>query len=57
MGELVPTLDRAGVDLLSRMLVYTPQHRITARQALQVGGARCAVIECGVQFLLNVADA
>mmetsp|Transcript_35968 Transcript_35968/g.80065 ORF Transcript_35968/g.80065 Transcript_35968/m.80065 type:complete len:302 (-) Transcript_35968:441-1346(-) len=33
--ELVPTLDRAGVDLLSRMLVYTPQHRITARAALQ----------------------
>ncbi len=36
MSELVPTLDAAGVDLLSRMLVYTPQHRITARAALQV---------------------
>lgn len=35
LGELVPSLDRAGVDLLSRMLVYTPQHRITARAAMQ----------------------
>lgn len=35
MQELVPTLDRAGVDLLSQMLVYVPQHRITAMAALQ----------------------
>ncbi|KXZ46110.1 CDKA1 protein [Gonium pectorale] len=30
----VPTLSPHGVDLLSRMLVYTPQHRITASAAL-----------------------
>ncbi|GAX79806.1 hypothetical protein CEUSTIGMA_g7246.t1 [Chlamydomonas eustigma] len=35
IAELVPTLDTAGVDLLSRMLVYTPQHRITAKAAMQ----------------------
>lgn len=35
LSELVPTLPPAGVDLLARMLVYTPQHRITARAALQ----------------------
>ncbi len=38
MAALVPTLDPAGVDLLTRMLIYTPQHRITARAAMQVRG-------------------
>lgn len=35
LAELVPTLDRNGADLISKMLVYLPQHRITARAALQ----------------------
>mmetsp|Transcript_19146 Transcript_19146/g.32928 ORF Transcript_19146/g.32928 Transcript_19146/m.32928 type:complete len:298 (+) Transcript_19146:181-1074(+) len=35
LADLVPTLDRAGVDLLTQMLVYLPQHRITAKAALQ----------------------
>ena len=34
-------MDPAGVDLLSKMLIYTPQHRITAKAAMQVG--ECAV--------------
>ena len=41
IAEVVPTLDPAGVDLLSKMLIYTPQHRITAKAAMQVG--ECAV--------------
>ena len=35
--SIAATLDSAGVDLLSKMLVYTPQHRITAKAAMQVG--------------------
>lgn len=35
LAEIVPSLDRSGIDLLSRMLVYPPQHRINARAALQ----------------------
>ena len=35
LAEVVPTLDPAGIDLLGRMLVYTPQTRITARAAMQ----------------------
>ncbi len=27
LAAAVPTLSREGVDLLARMLVYTPQHR------------------------------
>lgn len=30
LAELVPALTPAGVDLLSRMLTYTPQHRCVA---------------------------
>ncbi len=30
----MPGLDRAGVDLLNRMLVYVPHKRITAKDAL-----------------------
>lgn len=33
LSELVPTLSPAGVDLLSRMLTYTPQHRCEGREA------------------------
>jgi len=33
-SEIVPTLDRTGVDLLSKMLVYVPQKRISARDAV-----------------------
>lgn len=32
--EICPDLDPLGLELLSRMLVYDPQLRITARQAL-----------------------
>jgi serine/threonine protein kinase len=32
---MCPNLDPLGLDLLGRMLVYDPQMRITARQALQ----------------------
>ncbi|KAL6754949.1 cyclin dependent kinase [Haematococcus lacustris] len=35
LSEIVPTLEPAGVDLLSKMLVYLPQSRITAREAVQ----------------------
>ncbi|KAG2482593.1 hypothetical protein HYH03_018477 [Edaphochlamys debaryana] len=34
LATAVPTLSREGLDLLARMLVYTPQHRITASAAL-----------------------
>ncbi|GIL66722.1 hypothetical protein Vafri_20204 [Volvox africanus] len=34
LAAAVPALGPHGVDLLSRMLVYTPQHRITASAAL-----------------------
>lgn len=33
--EIAPTLDPLGLDLLSKMLVYDPQQRVTARMALQ----------------------
>ena len=32
--QLVPTLCSDGVDLLSKMLVYDPAKRITAREAM-----------------------
>lgn len=35
IGGLVPKLDAAGVDLLSRMLQYDPSKRITAQKALE----------------------
>lgn len=35
MQNAVPTLDPAGVDLLSQMLVYEPSKRISAKAALQ----------------------
>lgn len=38
LAAVVPSLGPAGVDLLSRMLVYVPQYRITARAAMQVMG-------------------
>jgi len=33
--DMVPSLDQMGLDLLSQMLRYEPQHRITARAAVQ----------------------
>ena len=33
-SDVVPTLDADGIDLLSQMLVYEPNKRISARQAL-----------------------
>ncbi|CAG8488036.1 10258_t:CDS:2 [Paraglomus brasilianum] len=35
LDKCVPTLDKDGVDLLARMLVYDPGRRISAKQALQ----------------------
>ena len=35
IGAAVPKLDALGVDLLSKMLVYQPSKRISAKQALQ----------------------
>lgn len=35
LKELVPNLDDVGLDLLSRMLMYNPTHRISAREALK----------------------
>jgi serine/threonine protein kinase len=35
LGELVPTVDAEGINLLSQMLAYHPRDRISARQALQ----------------------
>lgn len=35
LQEVMPTLERAGVDLLSKMLQYAPENRITAVAALQ----------------------
>eukprot|EP00994_Dinema_validum_P007306 NODE_592_length_1520_cov_88.394969_g436_i0.p1 GENE.NODE_592_length_1520_cov_88.394969_g436_i0~~NODE_592_length_1520_cov_88.394969_g436_i0.p1 ORF type:complete len:323 (+),score=66.79 NODE_592_length_1520_cov_88.394969_g436_i0:60-971(+) len=34
LGNAVPNLDRAGLDLLSKMLVYDPASRITAKGAM-----------------------
>lgn len=34
LATLVPTLDRDGVDLLEKMLVYDPSKRISAKKAL-----------------------
>mmetsp|Transcript_28613 Transcript_28613/g.84697 ORF Transcript_28613/g.84697 Transcript_28613/m.84697 type:complete len:292 (+) Transcript_28613:917-1792(+) len=34
LAEVVPTLNAAGLDLMSRMLVYLPQYRITAKAAM-----------------------
>ncbi len=34
LSEVAPTLDPLGLDLLSRMLVYDPAQRVTAREAL-----------------------
>jgi hypothetical protein len=49
LAESVPDLEPAGVDLLSRMLVYTPQHRITARAAMQVWGVMSAEVSIIMQ--------
>lgn len=35
LAALVPSLDEAGIDLLSRMLQYDPTRRISAQQALE----------------------
>ena len=35
LASLVPTLDAAGIDLLSQMLQYDPARRITAQAALE----------------------
>lgn len=35
LSDVCPSLDPQGVDLLSRMLAYEPQRRVTARMALQ----------------------
>jgi serine/threonine protein kinase len=35
IGLVVPTLDPLGVDLLSKMLVYQPSKRISAKAAME----------------------
>ncbi|KAM3702994.1 hypothetical protein ACJW31_04G064100 [Castanea mollissima] len=35
LAAVVPSLDSAGIDLLSKMLCYDPSRRITARSALE----------------------
>ncbi|CAM8892919.1 unnamed protein product [Rhodiola kirilowii] len=35
LGTVVPNLDPAGLDLLSKMLCYDPRKRVTARSALE----------------------
>ncbi|PKI53441.1 hypothetical protein CRG98_026131 [Punica granatum] len=35
LQEVVPGLDSAGIDLLSKMLCLDPSRRITARSALE----------------------
>jgi serine/threonine protein kinase len=35
LRDVVPALDAQGLDLLSRMLTYDPQQRVTARMALR----------------------
>ncbi|KAF5836219.1 Pkinase-domain-containing protein [Dunaliella salina] len=35
LGEFVPMLDRLGLDLLTKMLMYAPHRRITCAAALQ----------------------
>eukprot|EP00983_Pelagomonas_calceolata_P104998 1159085-Pelagomonas_calceolata.AAC.5 len=35
LGEFVPMLDRLGLDLLTKMLIYAPHRRITCAAALQ----------------------
>lgn len=37
LADICPSLDAAGLDLLGKMLVYDPQLRITARNALGHG--------------------
>ncbi|EPY38640.1 cell division control protein 2 like protein 2 [Angomonas deanei] len=37
LAAAVPTLDEQGIDLLRQFFVYSPEHRITAYQALQHG--------------------
>jgi serine/threonine protein kinase len=34
-NDIFPTLDKDGIDLLSKMLSYDPQFRISASQALE----------------------
>jgi serine/threonine protein kinase len=34
MAHMVPSLDALGVDLLNKMLQYTPSKRISARAAM-----------------------
>jgi len=35
MASIVPGLDEHGVDLLTRLLTYEPNHRISGKDALQ----------------------
>ncbi|PVU97434.1 hypothetical protein BB561_000530 [Smittium simulii] len=35
LAELLPNLCTDGIDLLEKMLIYDPSHRITAKQAMQ----------------------
>jgi cyclin-dependent kinase 2 len=35
IASIVPTLEPAGVDLLSKMLEYVPSRRITAKAAVE----------------------
>ncbi|KAL4111625.1 Cell division protein kinase 1 [Phytophthora ramorum] len=34
LSKVVPQLDRVGLDLLARLLVYDPSNRISARTAM-----------------------
>ena len=35
LGQLIPTLKEEGLDLLSKMLIFNPEHRISAEDALE----------------------
>eukprot|EP00798_Chlamydomonas_sp_ICE-L_P014625 gene14625-20659_t len=57
LDELVPSLDPAGLDLLARMLVYSPQNRITAADALQDTDIDIGIDTYSLQNRITSADA